>query len=414
MVTRATPKPTPFQSPKQVQLQTPKLIPFQTPKLIPFHRPLIEEEDIQAVVEVLKEGWITSGPKVHEFELAFADSVGARNAVAVNSCTAGLHIALDAVGIRPADEVLVPTLTFTATAEVVAYFRAKPVLCDSEPGTFNLDPLKLESAITSRTRAVIPVHFGGQSCEMDTIAKIASTYNLTVVEDAAHAFPAKYKGRNVGTLSWLTAFSFYATKTITTGEGGMVTTDDDAVAQRMRVMSLHGMNHDAWKRYSGTGSWRYEVVAAGFKYNMTDIQAALGLAQLGKAERMRLRRKELAARYSRGLRDCVAYQTLEVVPDVEHAWHLFVILIDPEYFSINRDQLIDELKSLGVGTAVHFIPLHRHPYYRDKWGYRPEQFPVAEWYFERCISLPLYPGLSDEETDLIVEHLRALARKFKR
>lgn len=384
------------------------------PELIPFHRPLIEDEEIQAVVGVLKEGWITTGPKVHEFELAFADMVGARNAIAVNSCTAGLHIALEAVGIMPGDEVLVPTLTFTATAEVVTYFRAQPVLVDSEPGTFNLDPLKLESAITSRTRAVIPVHFGGHPCQMEPIAKIASAYGLTVVEDAAHAFPAKYKGRNIGELSPLTAFSFYATKTITTGEGGMVTTENDAFAQRMRLMRLHGMNQEAWKRYSGTGSWRYEVVAAGFKYNMTDIQAALGLAQLRKAERMRLRRTELAARYSCGLRDCRAYQMLQVTPDVQHAWHLFVILIEPKFFSITRDQLIDELKALGVGTAVHFIPLHRHPYYRDKWGYRPDQFPIAEWYFERCISLPLYPGMSEDAIDLIVEHLRALARRFKR
>jgi len=381
---------------------------------LPFHVPLIEEEEIRAVVDVLRSGWITTGPKVKAFEEAFARFFGVRHALAVSSCTAALHLSLDAIGLQEGDEVLVPTLTFTATAEVVAYFKAKPVLVDSEPYFFNLDVRDAERRITGRTKAIIPVHFGGHPCDMDPLLELARAKGLTVIEDAAHALPAKYQGRYIGTLSSLTAFSFYATKTITTGEGGMVTTDDDALAARISLMRLHGMSRDAWKRYSAEGSWRYEVLEAGYKYNLTDIQAALGLVQLGKCEAMWKRRAALAERYNQGLSSLEAFRTPQVAPQIQHAWHLYFILVEPKALCIHRDQVIEELRQRGIGTAVHFIPLHLHPYYQRQWGYRPGQFPVAEGYFDRCISLPIYPSMADQDVSRVVEALRDIARKFRR
>jgi len=384
------------------------------PKPLPFHVPFIEEEDLRAVEAVLKSGWITTGPKVQEFEQAFARFLGARHAVAVSSCTAALHLALDAIGLKAGEEVLVPTLTFTATAEVVAYFKARPVLVDCEPRFFNIDIHDAQKKITPKTRAVIPVHFAGQPCDMDGLLELAHQRHLVVIEDAAHALPAKYRGRYIGTLSPLTAFSFYATKTITTGEGGMVTTDDDALAARIRLMGLHGMSRDAWKRYSAEGSWRYEVLEAGYKYNLTDMQAALGLVQLNKCERMWKRRAELADRYSRGLSSLEAFRIPQLAPHVQHAWHLYFVLVEPTVLKIQRDQVIEELRQRGIGTAVHFIPLHFHPYYQREWGYRVGQFPVAEAYFERCISLPIFPGMTDGDADRVIESLRDIAAKFRR
>ena len=384
------------------------------PKPLPFHVPFIEEEDLRAVEAVLKSGWITTGPKVQEFEQAFARFLGARHAVAVSSCTAALHLALDAIGLKEGEEVLVPTLTFTATAEVVAYFKARPVLVDSEPRFFNIDIHDAQKKITPKTRAVIPVHLAGQPCEMDGLLELAHQRHLVVIEDAAHALPAKYRGRYIGTLSPLTAFSFYATKTITTGEGGMVTTDDDTLAARIRLMGLHGMSRDAWKRYSAEGSWRYEVLEAGYKYNLTDMQAALGLVQLNKCERMWKRRAELADRYSRELSSLEAFRIPQLAPHVQHAWHLYFVLVEPTVLKIQRDQVIEELRQRGIGTAVHFIPLHFHPYYQREWGYRVGQFPVAEAYFERCISLPIFPGMTDGDADRVIESLRDIAAKFRR
>jgi len=382
-------------------------------RYLPFHLPLLEQEEIDGVVETLKSGWITTGPKVQEFEEAFARFLGVRHALAVSSCTAALHLALDAIGLQEGDEVLLPTLTFTATAEVVTYFKAKPVLVDSENSYFNLDPEQLERYCSGRTRAIIPVHFGGHPCEMDRITELARLRNLRVIEDAAHAFPAQYRGRYVGTISPLTAFSFYATKTLATGEGGMVTTEDNALADRISLMRLHGMSRDAWKRYSAQGSWRYEVLEAGYKYNLTDIQAALGLAQLAKAERMLKKRAWLARHYTEGLRSLDAFRLPRVCADVQHAWHLYVILLEPQALTIGRDEVIEELRSRGVGTAVHFIPLHLHPYYQKQWGYRRGQFPVAEDYFERCVSIPLYPGMTEADADYVIENLHDIAYRFR-
>jgi perosamine synthetase len=297
---------------------------------------------------------------------------------------------------------------------VVAYFKAKPVLVDSESLSYNMDVCEAEKKVTRRTRGIIPVHFAGHPCDMEAVGELARSHRLTVVEDAAHALPAKYRGHFIGTLSPLTAFSFYATKTITTGEGGMVTTDDDRLASRISLMRLHGMSQDAWKRYSAQGSWRYEVLEAGFKYNLTDIQAALGLVQLAKCDAMWRRRAAIAETYNQGLSSLDAYRILQVASEIQHAWHLYVMLVDPVVLRIHRDQVIEELRGRGIGTAVHFIPLHLHPYYQRVWGYRPGGFPVAENYFGKCISLPIYPGMSDGDVDRVVESLNDIASKFRR
>ncbi len=379
-----------------------------------FHVPEIGDEDITAVVEALRSGWITAGPRVKDFEARFARFTGAANAVAVNSGTAGLHLALEAAGIKAGDEVLVPTMTFAATAEVVVQLGARPILVDCSPDTLNIDPAALERAISPRCKAVIPVHFAGHPCDMDAIAEIAAIHNLVVVEDAAHALPARWRGKMVGTIGDLTCFSFYATKTITTGEGGMVTTANPDWAERMRIMSLHGISKDAWKRYTAEGSWRYEIIAPGYKYNMTDMAAALGISQLGRCEyflRARLRCKRL---YDEGFAAEPAVQTPAASADIEHAWHLYVIRIEPGQLRINRDQMIDLLKQRNIGVAVHFIPLHLHPFYRDTYGYAPADFPNASAAFERIISLPIYPRLTGEDIADVVTAVTDLTHEYRR
>jgi dTDP-4-amino-4,6-dideoxygalactose transaminase len=383
-------------------------------KSVPFHIPCIGKEEINAVVETLESGWITTGPKTKSFEEAFARHIGARHAIAVNSCTAALHLSLEAIGLKEGDEVLLPTLTFTATAEVVTYFKAKPVLVDVDPVHFNLSVDDTQRKITPKTRCIIPVHFAGHACPMDPILDLAKSKKLAVIEDAAHAIPAKYKGRNIGTLSAMTAFSFYATKTLATGEGGMVTTDDDALADRIRMMRLHGMSRDAWKRYRADGNWRYEIIEAGYKYNLTDLQSALGLVQLARCMEMWKSRARIAQKYTQALASMEAYHSLPVASDVQHAWHLFVVLVDPSKLCIHRDQVIEELRERGIGTAVHFIPLHLHRYYREKWGYHTGDFPIAEEYFDRCISLPIYPGMTDEDVTQVIEALDEIATKFRK
>jgi perosamine synthetase len=383
-------------------------------RYLPFHVPLIEDEEIRAVTEVLRSGWITTGPIVQEFESAFARFTGATHAVAVNSGTAALHVSLAAIRLQEGDEVIIPTMTFAATGEVVLYGKARPVLADCQPDTFGIDPEAVERAITPRTKAIIPVHFAGVPCDMDRILEMARQKGIKVVEDAAHAFPARYRGRFVGTLGDITCFSFYATKTITTGEGGMATTEREEYADRMRILSLHGISRDAWKRYGRDGDWRYEILEPGFKYNLTDIQAALGNAQLTKCCAMRERRAALASLYNDALKSLDACEVPRVPTDVEHAWHLYVLLLNPTTIRIDRDRVIQELKKRGIGTSVHFIPLHLHPYYRDQLGYAAGQFPVAERYFERCLSLPLYPGMSDGDAGRVIEALYDIAARFRR
>jgi dTDP-4-amino-4,6-dideoxygalactose transaminase len=389
-------------------------MPVTAGRSVPFHKAVIEEEEIQAVVEVLRSGWLTTGSRVKKFEAEFADYVGAAHAVAVNSCTAALHVALSAVGLTEGEEVIVPTMTFAATGEVVQYFKARPVLIDCEADSFQLAPSEMERAITSQTRAIIPVHHSGAPADMGQILDVARRHGLKVVEDAAHALPAEYRGRRIGTLGDITCFSFYATKTITTGEGGMATTENSDYAERMRILSLHGISKDAYKRYTREGTWRYEILETGFKYNMTDLQGALGLAQLAKCDDFRARRHRIARRYEHGLSQMDAFETPQPPIGAQHSWHLYVLRLNLDTLRIDRDRMIDELGNRGITASVHFIPLHLHPHYQKQLRYRLGQFPNAERHFERAISLPIYPSMSDEDVDYVIEILRELAHTFRK
>jgi perosamine synthetase len=354
------------------------------------------------------------GPKTIEFEQNFASYVGARHAVGVSSCTAALHLALQAVGLQAGDEVLVPTTTFTATAEVVVYFKAIPVLVDVDPVTLCIDPEQARRKVTSRTRAILPVHFAGQPCDMDRIQHLAASHSLHVIEDAAHSLPASFRGTPIGAISKLTAFSFYATKTLTTGEGGMVTTDDDELAARMKMMRLHGIGRDAWKRYSSEGSWYYEVLNAGFKYNLTDIQSAIGIVQLAKCTEMRGLRERIARQYTDAFSQCEEVETPTVLADRESAWHLYVLRLHLDRLTIGRSEAVERLKQRGVGTSVHFIPLHMHPYYRDAYHYCDESFPVALSEYYRSFSLPIFPGMSQEQISYVIEQVSEVIKEGRR
>jgi dTDP-4-amino-4,6-dideoxygalactose transaminase len=369
---------------------------------IPFHRASLGEEEVQAVAEVIRSGWLTMGPKTLEFETGFAKFVGARHAVAVCSGTAALHLALEAIKLQPGDEVLIPTTTFTSTGEVVNYLGGRPVLIDIDPITLNIDASVAERRITPRTRALIPVHIAGQPCDLDELHSFAREHKLHLIEDAAHALPSEYRGRRVGCLSELTAFSFYATKTLTTGEGGMITTDNDDYAARCRMMRLHGIAGDAWKRYGKNGSWYYEVMEAGYKYNPSDLQAALGLVQLTKCDAMNDARRRIAERYTSAFQGVSALEPPVIKCDRATSWHLYILRLRLEQLQIDRNAFINELKERGIGTSVHFIPLHLHPYYQRAYGYRKGDFPVAEAQFQRCLSLPIYPGMSDADVQQVI------------
>lgn len=381
---------------------------------IPFHVPSIDDDEITAVIETLRSGWLTTGPKVKEFEARFAECVGARFAVATNSGTAALHVALEAVGIKEGDEVIVPTMTFAATAEVVLYLKAKPILVDCESATLNLDPGALERALTVRTKAIMPVHFGGHPCEMSRIQEIAQAHHLAVVEDAAHAFPAQYRGRHVGAMSDVTCFSFYATKPLTTGEGGMATTNNPAWAERMRCMTLHGISKDAWNRYAGAGAWYYEIQSPGYKYNLTDIAAAIGLEQLKKSDRFLAARKRIAGLYDEAFADLPEVRRPMRHSHVEHSWHLYVLQLDLDRLRIARDGFVEALKKDHIGTSVHFMPLHLHPYYRNTFGYRPDEFPHASALFDRIVSLPIYPAMSEEDVRTVIRAVRTVIAQYRR
>jgi perosamine synthetase len=380
---------------------------------INFHRPSIGPEEIEAVHRVLESGWLTTGPVTQQFESEFAAYIGCKHALAVNSATAALHLAMDVIDLRPGDEVIVPTYTFTASAEVVTYMGATPVLCDSKPGGFNLDPADVERRIGPRTRAIMAVHVAGEPADLGTLRDLALQRRLHLIEDAAHSLPASFAGERVGASSELAAFSFYATKTITTGEGGMFTTNNDEYARRAHIMRLHGISGDAWKRYTSHGNWYYEVVEAGFKMNMPDILAALGRAQLRKADAFHRRRCQIAAAYA----DCFsALEEVELPPATDdiHSWHLFIIRLRSEMLDKNRNDFIAELKQAGIGTSVHFIPLHLHPYYRDTYLYRPGDFPNAEDAYSRAISLPIYPGLTDDEVQRVADSVQRVAQASRR
>ena len=377
---------------------------------LPFHLPHVAEEEIAAVVATMRSGWLTTGQQTASFERAFAEALGVKHAVAVNSATAALHLALDAVGLKAGDEVLVPTMTFAATAEVVTYFGARPVLVDCEPDTLNIATEHARQVVTPRCRAIIPVHFAGHPCDMAPVAEFAAEHRLHVIEDAAHALPAWYRGRLVGTLGDMACFSFYATKTITTGEGGMLTTDDDRTAERVRMMSLHGISKDAWKRYSAEGSWYYEIIRPGFKYNLTDLAASIGIEQLKKHRRFWEARKRIAERYNRAFADMAEIVRPACRDDVEHAWHLYVIRLDLDRLTITRGEFIEALRQRRIGTSVHFIPLHLHPYYRETYGYGAADLPNATAAFERIVSLPIFPDMADDDIEDVIDAVRVTVR----
>jgi perosamine synthetase len=381
---------------------------------IPFHKPFISEEEIAEVVDTLKSGWITMGPKTIRFEEEFAGYLSSKYAIAVNSGTAALHLAVKAIDLRPGDEVIIPTTTFTATGEVICYGNAVPVIVDVERETHNISVAAIEKAITPKTKAMIPVHMAGQPCDMDEIIQLARAHRLFVIEDAAHAIPAWYKKRRVGAIADITCFSFYSTKPLATGEGGMVTTEKEDWAERVRTLRLHGISKDAWKRYSKGGSWYYEVIEPGFKYNMTDLQASLGIAQLRKVDWLWEKRKEIARRYTDAFASTGCIIPPSVKADRQSAWHLYIIKLHLEALSIDRNGFIEKLRECGIETSVHFIPLHRHPFYRNTFGVMPEGFPNAEWLYERSISLPIYPGMTAPEVDYVIEQVTDLCRKAKR
>ena len=367
-----------------------------------FGSPLIEEEDIAEVVATLRSGWIGTGPKVKKFEEMFREYKGSKHAVAVASCTAALHLSLLALELKPGDEVITTPMTFCATLNAILHAGARPVLVDCDRRTFNIDPERLEAVITPRTRAILPVHFAGRPCGMDDIMAVARKHNLHVVEDCAHAIETEYHGKKAGMFGDFGCFSFYVTKNLTTGEGGMVVTNDDRRADMIKVLALHGMNKDAWKRFSDDGYKHYEVVYAGFKYNMTDMQAALALHQLPRIDRSWERRRELWKRYDAafaGLR-CITPAPEE--PNTRHGYHLYTPLVDITRAGRTRDEVLTELTRLRIGTGVHYLALHTQPYYAKTLGYKPGDFPNAEFISERTLSLPLSPKLSDQDADDVI------------
>lgn len=377
---------------------------------LPFALPDIGEEEINEVIDSLQSGWLTTGPKTRRFETMFADFIGEGvEAIAVNSATAGLHLALEAVGIGPGDEVITTPYTFTATAEVIRYLGAHPVFVDIEATTLNIDPAKIEQAITPRTKAIIPVHFGGRACEMDEIIDIAKRYKLRIIEDAAHSLPTIYRGKLIGTLATdVTVFSFYATKTITTGEGGMVVTKDEAIVRRCRTMRLHGINRDVFDRYTSTKpSWFYEVVATGFKYNLTDVAASIGIHQLKKAEEFARKRKTMAARYDGALAELPLTLPQQPDPGDTHAWHLYVIRLG-DAAPVTRDKFIERMAEQGIGCSVHFIPLHIHPYWRETYRLQPGDYPAALKAYEQAVSLPLYTKMTDADQDRVIRAVKEI------
>ena len=369
---------------------------------LPFSPPMIGDEEIAEVVDTLRSDWITTGPKVKRFEQEFAEFVGAQSALAVSSATDAMLVGLAALGIGSGDEVITTPMTFCSTVHVIEHLGARPVLVDVETDTLNIDPGRVAEAVSENTRAVLPVHLYGHPCEMDTLLGLAETHGLHVLEDAAHALPAKYRGHTVGTLGDLTAFSFYATKNLTTGEGGMLTGNSDYV-EKARIWSLHGIRSDAYTRYSAEGSWFYEVVLPGFKCNMMDIQASLGLHQLRRQIKSQVRRRAIVQAYDEAFADLPEVERPARREEVEHAWHLYVLRLNLDMLTIDRARFIQELRSRNIGASVHFIPVHVHPYYRAKYGYSPYDFPVAYRNYLRLVSLPLNLRMTDTDVDSVID-----------
>ncbi len=386
---------------------------------LPFSPPMIGKAEIAEVVDTLRSDWITTGPKTEKFEGQFRKYVGAKGALALDSCTAALHLALAASGVGKGDAVITTPMTFCSGVNVIEHTGAQPVLADIDPETMNIDPRQVEKILRSKSmrkkvKAIIPVHFAGRPCDMAPLMRLARKYGIKVIEDAAHALPAKYKGKMIGTIGDLTAFSFYATKNLTTAEGGMLTGRDKKLMERARLLSLHGMSRDAWKRYSAAGSWYYEIIAPGFKYNMTDIQAAIGIHQLRRLGGFQKRRREIAAAYNQAFSKNAAFQIPASRREVQHAWHLYVLRLNLKELKIDRARFIDELKRRGIGASVHFIPVHMHPYYRKKYGFKPADFPVAYREYQRTISLPLYPRMTDADVRRVITAATQIAKRYAR
>jgi len=389
-------------------------------EFLPFSPPLIHEEEIDEVVQALRSGWITTGRRAQQFEEDFREYTGAQAALAVNSATSAMHIALAVLGIGEGDAVVTTTMTFASTVHVIEHQRALPVLVDVEPDTLNIDPDQVEAAIrrTRGVKAILPVHLYGHPADMDAIYDIARRHGVAVIEDAAHSLPAFHRGRMIGApargfdLPNLVAFSFYATKNLTTGEGGMLT-GSPALIESARVWSLHGMSRDAFKRYTAEGSWSYDVTLPGFKYNMPDIQAAIGLHQLKRLDEMQRRRRSIVAQYDETLGRLAEVETQTSRPEVESAWHIYLLRLHLDRLNIDRAAFIDELRQRNIGASVHFIPMHHHSYYRDRYSLRPDQFPVAEGEFARMLSLPLSPALSDQDIADVIEAVTEIVREHR-
>lgn len=383
-------------------------------QFLPFHRPFIGKEEIAEVIAALQSGWITTGPRTKAFEKKFCEYIGCPHAVGLNSCTAGLHVALEVAGVKEGDEVITTPITFASTANVIVHRRATPVFVDVESGTLNINPDLLEKNITPRTKAIIPVHFAGHPCEMDKILGIAKRYGLTVIEDAAHALEAAYQGRKIGTLSPFTAFSFYATKNITTGEGGMLTVLNDEMAELARILSLHGISRDAWKRYSDEGYRHWEILYAGYKYNMFDLQAAVGLHQMDRIEMFWETRRTYVDFYNKAFQEIPEVEPLQIKSEVKPAYHLYPILLRLDLLVADRDHIMNAIQAENIGIGIHFRVIHLHPFYQKQFGFLPGTLPVAEDASQRTLSLPLYPSMSEEDLEDVVAVVKKVIGFFRK
>jgi dTDP-4-amino-4,6-dideoxygalactose transaminase len=384
------------------------------PDFLPFHRAWFGPEEENEIIDTLRSGWITTGPKTKKFEEEFRNYCGAKHCVALNSCTAALHLAYAALDIGAGDELITTPMTFAATANVAVHLGAKPVFADIMPETLNIHPAEIEKKITNKTKAVTVVHYIGQPCKMDEINEIAKSKNIAVVEDAAHATEAAYKGRKIGSISDMTAYSFYATKNITCGEGGALCVNRDDLIDKIRILSLHGMSKDAWKRYSNDGFKHYEILYPGYKYNMFDIQASLVMHQLKKIEQFWELRKRFVEKYNDAFSGVEQIKTLKIMPDVKHSYHLYSAILKTEMLKCTRDEFLSEMQKLNIGVSVHFTALHLHPFYRDTYGYRRGDLPNAEYASDRLISLPLFPKMNDMDVEYVVEAVKHLIGKFKK
>lgn len=383
-------------------------------KYIPFSLPFIGQEEKNEVLDTLGSGWITTGPKTKLFEDKFKEYTDSSYAVALSSCTAALHLSLLALDIGPGDEVITTPFTFIATVNAIVYTGATPVLIDIRKDTLNIDWEKIEEKISTKTKAIIPVHYAGQPCEMDKIIKIARKYKLCVIEDAAHALGAEYKGMKIGSIGDLTCFSFYPTKSITTGEGGMVTTNRQDLADKIRILSLHGMDKDAWKRYGQNAKWFYDVKYCGYKYNMTDLQAAIGIPQLKRLENFIAARNKKAQLYDHGFSDIEQITTPRIKTNIKHARHIYPILLNEELMMIGRNEFIEELGRRNIGASVHFIPVHIHSFYKEKFGFKEGSLPVAESSYKGILSLPLYSSLPEKDIHFVIKSVKEVIKKFRK